>query len=89
MLGSEGLRYASKHKYFVVSSFLIMAARDSATASVFLDKFSVGLIVVLVCIECKSMYEKVGCLAYIHKRLAKMGLRSTSNREVLTENVRV
>jgi hypothetical protein len=46
MLGSEGCKYPSWFK--VVISLLIMAARESATASVFLDRLSVGFIVIVV-----------------------------------------
>jgi|SaaInl74LU_5_DNA_1037368.scaffolds.fasta_scaffold16423_1 hypothetical protein len=50
-----------------------MAARDSATASVFLDKFSVGVIVVLVSnsneFNSNSMCEKVAGLIEQKERL--------------------
>ena len=54
-------------------SFLIIAARESATASVFLDRFSVGLIVVLVSnsneFNSNSMCEKVAGLIEQKERL--------------------
>ena len=49
MLGSEGFRYPSWLK--VVISLLIIAVRESATASVFLDRHSVGFIVVDIILD--------------------------------------
>jgi hypothetical protein len=51
MLGLEGCKYPSWFKGKVVSSLLIMAARESATAAVFLDRLSVGFIFIVVDID--------------------------------------